>query len=823
MKMMGNCKKIKKLISFSLFLCFVLILFTGCVKNDNNNRIYCIEDVISLYSGTITELLPDYEIISDKSRVLTYISKGYISEATDVQAHSMLQTGLAKYWYPQYISTVVIGIDRDKTDAVITGWQDLLSIDEEVSVFLDSFEGDYILSAISYGLDGENYKTDKAVGLLSSLNKKGLLETKSRNTPILICWDYQVAAMIKEGRNLEIIVPAEGTFSYTRGLLSNKEVSFPKDMDSIFISAGFRLPDGRCDKKIYPELSDYKSAFFIKNYEYFGQKNLNMESVIRRKILGLYRTGDSREHLLTTIIFIILVTIWLATVINRAIQRGVRQGATMASVFLIGWIALRLIKWQATLENTLAVRYLWFTYVPFQLIVSLLLLWISLRVDKPDDMDISPIFVYPAAILNLFLILMVFTNDFHQLVYAYDLSVPGWSRYVYSYGIGFYIALIVQGLQLTAAIIILMRNCVRNPRKTKLFLPLVLFSLAIAYGYGYIIRIPMVRESDFVMAFSTLAILFYEATLRSGMIPVNTKYSDFFVHSPLSMQIIDYEGNPLIVSKTAKKLDENAIAYILSGLTLPLQIDESTLLFSEKIIGGYAVWHEDISILNRLHRLIQNSIENLISANTFLEKETQLKSAMEEEKARNRLMADLEMEIYEKIKRLQKRIKDLPEAEDNNKERTVIAMMLCYIKRRSDLFFSERETRSISASELIIYTDEFSEYASMAGTNIQTINEIRDRLATCQITLFYDFFAEVVLWATTNDYSNILVRFYSGKGHFVMAIMLPDKDNIFKPEKNLKNKIQNRGGIFAVKDLDDVVGISLSLPSDTGERGDFCA
>ncbi len=812
-----------KLKALVLFLCILLTIVTGYAKADfKDNIIYCVEDFTPIYSMVIARLLPNYQVLTDKSRALTHVSKGHISEATDVQAYFMLKEGLVKYWYPQYEATVVITVDRDMTDVEISGWQDLMEIEVPVSVFLDAFDGDYILSAISYGLEGKNYKVDSAVELLSSLRKKNLLETKNFHSSILICYDYQAIALIKENRNLEIIIPAEGTLSYVKGLLSNSEITLAENIDSKLISAGLRLPDGRSDLSLYPKPIAYEKASLIDDYEYFGRQALNMDRAIRRKILGLHRTSDSREHLFFTIMFTIVVLIWVATVINRAIQKSVRRGAIMASLFLIGWIVLRLLKWQATLEGTM-VRYLWFTYVPFQLLISLLLLWISWKIDKPDDMKLPTIFMYPAIITNLLLTVMVFTNDIHNLVYSYDLSVPGWSRYAYSYGIGYYIALIVQGLQLLAAITILVGNCIRNPRKRKLFYPLILFSLAVAYGYGYISRIPIVRESDFVMVFGILAILFFQGAISSGMIPTNIKYRDFFIHSPLSMQILDDKGEVLIASKTAKILDDSSISYILSGLTLPLQIDEDTLLFFEKIIGGYAVWHEDISMLNKLHRLIQNSIKNLISANAILEKKAKLMQQMEEEKARSRLMEDLEKEVYEIIKKLQAKIRRLPNAKNNNKERAVIAMMFCYIKRRSDLFFSEQETRSISASELIIYTDEFSEYASMAGTNIQTINEIKDRLFTCQLTLFYDFFVEVVLWATAMGYSNILARFYTEENYAAMGIMLPDKDNIFKPEKKLKSKIQEHNGIFAVKDLDDVIGISLSLPLDANERGDCIA
>ncbi len=110
-------------------------------------------------------------------------------------------------WYPHYLATVVIAIDRDQTDVQVGSWSDLPAAGETVG-----FSGMYHLSyetlmaAISYGLAGEGYSLQSAAGLLAELNAHGRLIQNSYETPILLCYDSTAVRLMQNGRNLEIIV-----------------------------------------------------------------------------------------------------------------------------------------------------------------------------------------------------------------------------------------------------------------------------------------------------------------------------------------------------------------------------------------------------------------------------------------------------------------------------------------------------------------------------------------------------------------------------------------------------------------------------------------
>ena len=118
-----------------LFLCFV---FIQMIKNENvesnHYTIYCAPDRDTVYSEVLANLFPGYKVKMGRGQVLPYLESGGIVQAMDVQADSILSEGFAEYWYPHYVATVVIAIDRGQTNTQISGWNDIPKIGEQVAL-----------------------------------------------------------------------------------------------------------------------------------------------------------------------------------------------------------------------------------------------------------------------------------------------------------------------------------------------------------------------------------------------------------------------------------------------------------------------------------------------------------------------------------------------------------------------------------------------------------------------------------------------------------------------------------------------------------------
>ena len=807
-----NYKKNSK-ITFGLFTTLIAtVLISACGKGLDSNLVICNRDDYSLYSKLVEEILPTFAVRQSENNIYHYLDNGAIVEAFDTQAVGAIETGLAKHWYPQYLATVVIAVDRDQTRAQLNSWSDLFSTQEEVAFFDTPGNVQMQLAAMSYGLEGQDYTLTKAIQLLASLNDDKLLKINSFESPIIICYDYQAVNLIEHGRNLEIIIPKEGTFTYIKGLLSQESLIFQGKVEDLLDEKKLLSIEGKNDYSIYPEAGAYAPAIRVSNYKHFAKVTENVSCLIQRDVFKSkrYMSIDNREHLYSALFYIILVTIWTASVLRRSMQKGIRYAAFFTGIILNGWTLVRLIKYQVDEIPTFN-RYLWYAFYIFQLSLPLVMLWMAWAIDKPEDETFPPKWWRIIAIIVSGLIILVFTNDFHGLVFHLDLSKPDWGVN-YSYGFGYYIILFVCMMNLIGMFIILMRKSIRNSRKKAFLFPIFIFAIFGLYTYKYITRDPFVYNTDLTIITGIFTMLMFESCIRSGLIPVNTKYIDLFTRSPLKMQIINTEGEIVLMSASATPLNEDTLDKVLDLSFAPIFQDDKSLLFTTPIPGGYAIWHEDISKIYQLHREIQESTQMLAEANAILAEEEKSKRFINEKNAKKLLMDQLEEEIAESTKLLSKMIENLPYAENNSIETSRIALLLCYIKRRCNLFFREKEINNISTDELIIYLDELSEIAMYSNLKIITVDAIKGSLAIRHATLFYDFFYTMVDLTLKKRCHYIIVNLETEEELVTMRLLPSENIGDYKLESNLIVGIAAAKGNVIIKDLEDTIGISISFP-----------
>jgi hypothetical protein len=345
-----------------------------------------------------------------------------------------------------------------------------------------------------------------------------------------------------------------------------------------------------------------------------------------------------------------------------------------------------------------------------------------------------------------------------------------------------------------------------------------LFGLLIAYAAGYIMRVPIAWQSDYTMVVGVFAMLLIETAVRSGMIPVNSQFKKLFAHSTLNMRIIDDAKRPQTALNSA-----NAVWYVydtfigaIASYPEPAKYNDDTLLFAAPIIGGYALWQEDISDLNKLHRDTEASIRSLQTANAVLAEEGKIKQAAQEETEKTRLMTSLGEEISGFTIKLSAMIEQLENTVDKKKATARIILLLCYIKRRCNLFFRQKEADAMQGSELSMYLNELAEMAGYAGIKIVVSGGLHHTIFVRHATIFYDFYYSVLYWATWVKDIIIIAHLGVDSGN-VTFVMLPSDDaESFRLGHDVMEAVKAENGIYAVKDIDGDFGLSLSFPTDNG-------
>lgn len=442
------------------------LLMTACSYSPSNS-VFC--DGSSPYLNILPKALPQYDIRAVESGYeAERLGSSIAVEVFDYQAETLMQSSRKLYWYPQYAVTVVIAVDRDKTCADIRGWKSLLNCDGSIMLsYNEPFN--CCFAAVSYGLCGEDFDMDGALKLFEELEQTGRM-TQNADADIQICFDYQAAAQMKAGRKLEIIIPEEGTLSFTKGLLSNKELKLPVHMDILLEQSGLRTDEGEADRRLYPMESEYARAKKLDDYTKMLGATESAWARYRREAqhTDLFATADGREHIIAATAAIAVVVAWAGTMIGRLLNRQMRVIVFIAAAEMVLWLLVRTIKWQLPIAGALN-RYLWYSFYLFQLglPVTMLRLTVSIGVEGHAA---APRWWKVCLMVNILAFLLVLTNDMHMLVFRMDLSQPGWSGN-YSYGIGYFAVCMVNAACIFLTLMLLIKKCGKTPRRNALLFP----------------------------------------------------------------------------------------------------------------------------------------------------------------------------------------------------------------------------------------------------------------------------------------------------------------------------------------------------------------
>jgi hypothetical protein len=278
------------------------------------------------------------------------------------------------------------------------------------------------------------------------------------------------------------------------------------------------------------------------------------------------------------------------------------------------------------------------------------------------------------------------------------------------------------------------------------------------------------------------------------------------------MRIIDNEKQTVLSSSNTMWYGYDTFSKALGSYPDPAWQDENTLLFAEPITGGYALWQEDITILTTLHKRAEDSVQKLEKANILLIDEEKINQEARTEIEKTRLMEQLEKEITGYTIRLETMIEQLENAVDKPKATARITLLLCYTKRRCNMFFREKEQGALPAYELVIYMDELVEIAAFTGVEAIITSDVNADLDIRKATLLYDLFGSIMYWATWITGIKILTHIGIEDSGISMRL-LPNEDiSAFQMSKSLMASIASAGGTYEVKDLDGAVGICLSFP-----------
>lgn len=794
--------------SLLILLC---LLLTGCSAEASGGQLISAAEGSGAYSEALLPFLPGYALRDGEDTLYAEVSRGNAVACFDVQAIPAMDRGVGRYWYPHVSATVVLAVDRTRTDAVVTGWNSLRENRVPVGMSSTSIVRNMlVLGALSYGLNPKEPSKREALDFLEHLCQNGGFELEGSDAPILLCLDYEAAAWNRNGGDYEIIVPVEGTLSYRMGLFSDVPLALEPGLDAALLSAGLPLASGERPQD-FP--GDYRWARTLgeEDYDWFLKVTGDSSRDLRRQVFHsrLYTTADLREHILSALLIAAVILLWKGTVSHRMIRHDVRRVVIVMSWLMVGWLLLRLFKYQLLSEGTLC-RMCWYGYYLFQLALPVALLYLTGILDREEGEKRLVCPPWPPLVVYVLSVLLVMSNDLHRLVFRFDLE-GNWAS-DYSYGLGYWLMIAFSLLFFVLAVVKLFYKGRKSAYWGGKLFSLLFCGGLIFYVIAYVYRVPLAWESDITVNICILSVLFFETVLHAGLVPVNIQYQRLFAFAPISLTILDENGRTVLSSRSAHPISRSIWKRLLMDMEQPLLRDSNTQLHAIPVRSGMAVWQEDLSRINRLKREIQDVQDRLEAANRLLREEGEIKKRLMTVEANRSLFEQLDRDMEQRVASLTRLIKTLPKTDKPKGLTAYITLCLCHIKRRCNLFFLARQGELLPGDELELYLDELAELARYAG--LQTLIRCgqKEALEIRSAALCYDYAFETISWAL-KETASPLMGYLESEGSDLVFRFLPGGDPTqWHFSEELITSVSAMGGQIACKDLDDAFGICMRIP-----------
>jgi hypothetical protein len=443
-------------------------------------------------------------------------------------------------------------------------------------------------------------------------------------------------------------------------------------------------------------------------------------------------------------IYIALLISWMLSVRERLLPTKAR-GYVVASAFLMmAELFVRFLRFRV-LSEVVVRRYADYMYnIPLVLIPTLFLMTcIRIRRGEGDEQNgREQLLLIPSGTL----LLLILTNDLHQLFYRRLIPLSEFHGIVgtYTYGPLFYlmygwmVATLLSGL-----VILIRRTWKHNIRGLIQFAAIVLIWGGLSL-LNWLVFTPLemlrMYHSPEIHVFCLLG--FFEVCIRNRMIPYNENYAGFFSDLGLPVLITDGAFAPVFETDLPVRASREELA---AAIKASLYLNEDTRLSGMRIPHGHAFWTEDESELHREGRRLAEANELLGEENDLIAMENGLK----ERKAH----LDAQKQVYDKIAAAlypkQKRIEELLEKAPPDSEAFPASLAECcvlnaYCKRKSNLMLFSGESLPRPNRELFLAVQESARYLICCGIDAAATGEEYAAFSLPQIHALYDSFEALI-------------------------------------------------------------------------------
>ena len=484
------------------------------------------------------------------------------------------------------------------------------------------------------------------------------------------------------------------------------------------------------------------------------------------RILGNNGIYPITLGMLRTFIYIGLYIGWGISVSKRIVQTQVRRNLIAVALLNVFWFVIRSMKYYFVSDPALS-RQLWYWYYFPMLFIPLFSVFVSMSLGKPENYRL-PKWTSLLYIPTLICLILVVTNDFHQLVFDFPAGEV-WSDKNYDYVFGYFPVIGWEIICALTSFTIMVIKCRLSQRKK--YLPLSLLCICIVYAIIYASGAEWMRiiggDLTAVQCLMFTAIL--EGCIQCGLIQTNTGYDSLFEAGTFKAQISDTDYNIRYTSANSPQLSENVMRSAENGA---VSLDKNTVLKSNPIEDGHVLWLEDISDIAALLKELEENKETIAESNLLEQENYRTKLKINTLQEKNRLYDLLQDQTAHQIDLLDSLFAQYNTETNYEKRRSLlakIAVIGAYIKRRGNLMFIGEKSATTDTAELSLCLEESFANLELMGVECAIDIPGNNKIDTTDAIRVYDFF-ESVTEAAIDDMHSVWLKARSLKDSVVFHL-----------------------------------------------------
>ena len=444
-------------------------------------------------------------------------------------------------------------------------------------------------------------------------------------------------------------------------------------------------------------------------------------------------------HVVIFSLYGFIVFLWCRNMENRLLRTSSIRLFQCISLLLMGYLALRTVKYEILLENPVAKQYIRYGYYCFTLNIVHLVFITSLLIDKSEQERINRrwnLLWIPTELL----VLLILTNEFHGL--AFSLTDKG----AHQYGPVFYLVLLYILLLAIATIIHTLIPSFATKQFRPILLPIGILSLWMLYTLLYVfdwkpfypVRL-LVKSAEFNIL---MVLLFIEALVFMRLLPSNRGYGHFLKMSALNIGIMNAKGETVIAPNKGPAVRRELL---IETKEHPVSLDANTLLESAEIQGGRSFWFVDLTDFNALKTRLFALNEDMMSENDLLDADNKLKEKMAKLDEQKQIRSAIDAKLNPQFRRLEEIIAHMPEEEEAFENALKDACIYnVYIKRYSNLFLLAKTKEQLSLAELGLAITESLHYLQLRGVTTDLQWQSNDLVDAAVCLRLYEVFQTIL-------------------------------------------------------------------------------